>query len=158
MARTLTLDRAPVEIATIGTIQGYRLIVEVTEAESMPKEIFVYRAQMLDPFTRQQKAEFDHVAMPSDIEEVPVYGVTQESPLLLRLPTLDVLYRDKDELEQHWQDLQADVRFLVRQLGLLDDSELTLVEEETIGSMEDCQSSSSSEPEPSSSSSEPEPI
>jgi len=163
MSRSLVIDRAPITEDQIGTIEGYRLTVEISEASEMPKEIFVYRAQMMDPFTRLQKAEFEHVAMPSDLEETPINGVTEDSPLLFRLSTLDVLYRDKEELEQHWQDLQVDIQFLVSQLNRLDDDKLTIAVNYTVGSMADCESSSSSsssspEPEPSSSSSsEPEP-
>ena len=151
VAREISLDREPIETAIVGTIEGYRLQVMAT-CIGIPNQIFVYQVQMLDPFTRQQAAEFFHVATPADLEELPINGVTEDSPLLFRLRTLDVVFRDLDMLERGWENLQEDINLLVVSLNKLDNP--SVEELVTIGDFSECEGSSSSSSSEGSSSSE----
>lgn len=139
MARRIFLERSAIENTTIGTFIGWRLRVEAHDAEDMPNEIFVYRVGTVDPNTQEQKATFQNVATPADLEELPANGPTEGQPLLFRLDVIDVVFRSPVDLESSWDLIQEDVRLLVSTLNQLD--ELEVQEDVLIGAEEEESSS-----------------
>lgn len=124
MARRIFLERLGVTDAQVGTITGFRLQVNAHDAEDMPNEIFVYRIGVVEPNTEEQKATFENVATPADLEELPANGPTDNSPLLFRLATMDVLFRSNETLNETFDLIVADVTQLVKSLDRLDDLEV----------------------------------
>ncbi len=141
MARGIFLERSGIVEGQVGTIQGFRLQVRAHDAEGLPDEIFVYRVQLVDPNAGTQKATFQNIASAADLEELPINGVTEDSPLLFRKDSIDVLFRSPITLDETWELIKKDVAELINTLNKLDI--LEIIEDVLIGTVSEEVSSSS---------------
>jgi hypothetical protein len=96
----------------------YRLRVTAEPVGDGDANIFVYLKRTDDPNSPSTDARFDHVAVPSDLEEVPVgLPLVGASELFFRLNTVDILVRDVDELKDIWNTLKSHTALLVESLA-----------------------------------------
>lgn len=114
--RSVTLRIGEIASYVDGRTQGYRVRVDVVEANLMDPEIFVYQ-RFSD--TTPATDEFSNVASPADLEEYPT-NTPATGGQFFRLSYVDLVYRNMDLLQQSLTDLQNDVRSLVESLGILD--------------------------------------
>lgn len=142
MARRIFLERSEIIEGIVGTIQGFRLRVRAHDAEGLPNEIFVYQLQLVDPNTEEQKGLFRNIASAADLQELPINGITEGSPTLFRLDTIDLLFRNVDFLNETFKLIKKDVTELIDTLNKLD--KLEVKEDVLIGAPEEEEVSSSS--------------
>ena len=111
--------------------QAYRLVVVAT-AQGVDAAIFVYLQTTKDPNTNVPIGEFDHIATPSDLEEVPVGAPLPDAPaLFFRLDSVDFVIRSITELESIWNEIVREVRLLgdaLKQLRSLQTTDVVTVE------------------------------
>jgi hypothetical protein len=130
-----------------GRTQGYRFVVNATEAGDMSKYIFVYQRKPGDGYDAPYNDTFENIASPADLEEWPVGAPIGDSPFF-RLATVDLVFRSESLANEAWNGIVCDVTGLVEALNYMD--VLSQVEEVIIGTPPT--PSSSSSPSPSSSS------
>lgn len=114
--RSLTIQISEIAEYVIGRTQGYRVRVEVTEAQLMPPEVFVYQR---NGSTTPPSDDFSNVASPSDLEEYPITEPDTEG-IFFRLSYVDLIYRNIDLLNQSVADIQSDIQSLLESLAILD--------------------------------------
>ncbi len=104
-----------------GTIQGTRIKITVTSATGLSPKLFVYREVPLNPNDATAVAQFDHVAIPSDLEDFPEDAPTAGSdPSWFRMNVVDVVVRSRAIADELWDAILQDVTDLKTTLDRLD--------------------------------------
>lgn len=93
------------------------LKVEVTRAQAMTPKIFVYHQSPVGPLGNTY-SEFDHVASPVDLHEIPEDQSTERVPYY-RSDKVVVWFRCMDDLVNAKQMFVDDIGALQRSVGLL---------------------------------------
>lgn len=139
LSKTLKLNTVHPNIVMPSGLAGNHLRIEATDASDNPLDLFVYQTEILDLYAETSSnptvvsALFQGVASPNDLEELPV-GVPDEDDgvEVFMLSYVDVYTRSTDEAEFIWEEIQADVRGLVRHFQLLTDPPSALVQFESV--------------------------
>ena len=120
-----------------GRSQAYRMRVEVVLWQGLDPNIFVYQNLGPDQATGGRYGEFDRVASPNDLEELPVNvpdADTSPQPDYFRLAEVDLLFRCTADRDAAWAAIKQDQEELIRTLNQLDT--LTLNEINIAGSLD----------------------
>lgn len=88
----------------------YALVAEVVSAEGIPAKLFVYH-QFPPGVDGNTRAEFDHVATPLDLQEIPEDAASETVPWF-RTDTLKAWFRCASDLDAAKQLLVDDLRSL----------------------------------------------
>jgi hypothetical protein len=149
--RHLVLERDTPTVFVEGRTHGFQTVIRITEAEGMPKEVFVFqRTPFVDPITGTQD-RFSNVAKPTDLEELGIGDVLDPTRPYYRLAEMALIFDSLDELNDGVEALYTDLAGLVETLNFNDT--LALKETVLIGAQPVPSSSSSSSSSLSSSSS-----
>ena len=123
----INLHREAQTVYVAGRTQGYRMKVTATEAEGLPNEIFVYQRFPLPDVNGNPVDGFVNIASPADLEEYLVGIIGDPTMPFYRLDTVDMVFRNEEQLQKAWVGIQADVNELIRSLicmqnlGLVED-------------------------------------
>lgn len=112
-----------------GRTQGWRLKVEVTEADGVDKAIFLYHRQPFVVAVDDSEGDFFRkVCSPSDIEEFPLDEPDPQADLpFYRLASIDVIFRSPLDREETWEAILEDIRELGRTLTAMADLDAEMV-------------------------------
>lgn len=100
-----------------GRTQAYRMVLQVTAADGVDQNIFLYQRMLVDAATNEMGDFFVAVCSPSDIQEYPVSEPNPESDRpYFRLNSVDLLFRNADLMSETWTAMQADFAELARAL------------------------------------------
>ncbi len=128
--------------------QAYRMRVEVSRAQNVDPNVFVYQVVQPSETNPSAYSQFSRVASPLDLEELP-YGIPGEPQLAthFRLAELDLLFSHRQTLEEAWAAIVADRDELVRTLQQL--CEVQVDQVSAAGCFEEEEGSSEPSEEPS---------
>lgn len=100
---------------------GQRLRIEVDESIGVSPKVFAYLMQPLSSSDQTQRAQFDHICSPPDLEDYPEDSpVVHSIPAWFRLNYVDLLFRSQHELQQALADIKVDLGSLISTLNLMD--------------------------------------
>lgn len=114
---------------------GYGVKAEVTEAEGITPNIFVFQAGVPELPTKRINDVFTNVASPTDIEETPegAPDLSKKNPFYRR-SSVTVWCRSTEQLEDVKYNLDKDIHRLVETYRVLnDENQYTNQEEKTYG-------------------------
>lgn len=96
-----------------GRTQGYRMIVEATEAEGISADIFVFLRQAID---YEETDVFQNIASPADLAEYPVGAPSDVvgSQPFFRLASVDLVFRTIELANETWAAMQEDFAQLIQ--------------------------------------------
>ena len=95
---------------TVNFTAGVRLRIVVDEVEGLSAKVFAYLVLPLSSISQSQRAQFDHICSPVDLEEYPENAPTVNSqPAWFRLNYIDVTLRSMAELDRLLTDVQNDL-------------------------------------------------
>ena len=102
-------------------VQSYDMVLEVMDAQDMPKEIFVFESGIAPARTPEEPASdyFVFIASPVDLEEIPVN--TPESNgknPFYRVEKITLRFRCMLDLEEAWEYIKQDIQGLITALNL----------------------------------------
>ena len=101
----------------LGRDDGIRIRVQLSEADSVPLELFAYR---LSPQNADFLAQYSHVCSPTDLEEYPANAAAPGgSPPWFRLSYVDLIFRSTAEAEEFLTVVQEDITRLLKSLDRL---------------------------------------
>lgn len=138
----IQLTRQDQTVYVEGRTQGYRMLIEVTAAQGVSPNIFVFLRQIVNGV---QDDVFQNVASPADLQEYPVNNPNPDTiaqPPFYRLSAVDLVFRTQDLAEEAWRDLQNDVAQLRQSLNYMNN--LAVQEVVDFGTPTSSSSSSSS--------------
>lgn len=125
--RSIRLSREPLSrVFTSDRGDMFKLVVRTEDPVLMPASFFVHRQRPQDPYTAESLADFMFVATPFDVTAYP-----EQTPLPERIPAfyrqdfVELLVPSSELAEEVWEDLQQEVRRLVREYDFLDVLEQT---------------------------------
>ena len=122
MARGITLTRLQETLTPFDNRgDAFRLQIIASANTMMPKEVFGFRDNLLDPITGTTASEFSFVTSPEDLVTLPI-GVADvtASPPFYRKDTIDVLVASRLIAEQMWDEVHIRVCELVDALDRKD--------------------------------------
>jgi hypothetical protein len=133
--RGIRINQQSQVTTTAGVVDGFRLVMALTDGYLMPNEIFLYEplpagVQGYAPASGPQGpqdtataglASFVCVCSPADLAEYPAFAPAPgQVPPYFRLSHVDLLFRSKAEAMQAASDLQKDIARLVRSMNVND--------------------------------------
>lgn len=133
-SRSITLSFSEAVPTWDETRQGWRILVTVTAAVEMPKEIFVYKRCPTAGDELAYLDEFDHIASAPEMVELPINEPMPPGSFAnpwFRTSAIDLLYRRSVLMEKGVQELLNNVVELVKVLNTLD--QVNAIGEVTIG-------------------------
>ena len=105
----IDLHRLPVEHYIVNGQTCYRLQIHTQNAQNMTDKIFLHHKVQQDPYSATLKDVFTSVCSPSDIEQFPEDGPTENEPPFYRLNYLDVVEDSLTKVEYFWESIKSDV-------------------------------------------------
>lgn len=112
IVRSLTLHKNQITFNS-----PYRMQVTASAVGDVDPNIFVYLQRVDDPNSDVTSSRFDHVAVPSDLEDFPIGSPIVGAPeLFFRLSTVDFLVRDVNDLQEIWETLKSHTAMLYESL------------------------------------------
>ena len=139
MSRGLTLAKYGQSQFIEGVTQGYRLVIQASDAFNVSENVFLYQRGEIDPETGLRTDNFVAICSPVDLEEYPSLE-PGETDRHFRLSGVDLLFRSPEDANDTWEDIYNDVDELIETLNMMDTLEL----ESTTRFGDDTPSSSSS--------------
>lgn len=128
MARGITLTRLQETLVPFDSRgDAFRLQIIASLNTMMPKEVFGFRRNLLDPILGTTAEEFCFVTSPEDLVTLPIgAAAATASPPFYRKDTIDVLVASRLIAEQMWEEVHTRVCELVDALDRKD--KLSVVE------------------------------
>jgi hypothetical protein len=110
---------------------GYGIKAEVTEAEGITPNIFVFQTGVPELPTKRINDVFTNVASPTDIEETPegAPDMSKKNPFYRR-SSVTLWCRSAEWVEELRNDLDRDIRQLVNTYRVLNDENQYINQEE----------------------------
>jgi hypothetical protein len=125
MARRLVVVPSQIEQAAIAGKQGYRLRMEITEAEDMTDAVFRFRARPLQEGQEIPLADFEGVCTPGELESLAALEPPDDlDPPRFRLNYFDIIVGSQAIQDAAYTVILDELRALKAALNVLD----TLVE------------------------------
>lgn len=115
----LQLTRQGQTVYVEGRTQGYRMLIEVTAAQGVSPNIFVFLRQTVNGV---QDDVFQNIASPADLQEYPVNNPNPDTiavPPFYRLASVDLVFRTEDLAMEAWRDMQQDIAQLRQSLNYM---------------------------------------
>lgn len=103
-----------------GRTEGYRLLLEVEEANGVDPGIFVYKRSAPPISSQPDIDDFAKVAAPFDIDAYPL-DIPDVGGTYFRKTSVELVFRNLDLLEQTMLDIEVDIQTLVRTYNQFDD-------------------------------------
>jgi hypothetical protein len=125
-----------------GRTQGYRVRLEVEDAQDISPAVFVYQIKPALSEEGEPVADFCNIASPADIAEYPVEQEPPPEKPFFRRTYVELDFRSIDDLNIGVQKMYNDLEQLVESWRYME--ELVLVEVREFGSPSSSSSSSSS--------------
>lgn len=119
LKRSITLKQSTIAAYVEGRTQGYRIRLDIIEAQLVAPEIFVYQRIEEPESEVSYRDVFSNVASPADIATYQV-GAPATGQQFYRLSYVDLVFRSIDLLQQSLEDLQQDVAELISTLDAMD--------------------------------------
>ena len=115
-------------------VLAYGLKAKVVEAETIPREIFVYHRTVRQlatgfPWDLKVYDVFQNVATPVDIEETVPENEANEKTKYFRSDSLNLVFRCPSDVDKAKETIEGDISALVKNWKWLDDE--TTYEKET---------------------------
>lgn len=120
--RGLTLNRyAQSRPFVEGRGEGFRLIIEATDADGMPAEVFLHEQNLLDPYNQVVGEQFVCVTSVPDLTIYPVGApnLTQWPPFY-RKSRIDIIVFNQDLAHATWEAIKAEIVVLIESLNKLE--------------------------------------
>jgi hypothetical protein len=123
--RSIRLRRSDMTTHVEGRTQGFRIKIEVVEANLVTPFIFVYQREPNVDEEGNPIDNFSNIGSPNDLEEYPVEMPTAESPIFFRLDKVDMIFRSRDTADDTVKAIYNDVAQLIETLNFADVLEVT---------------------------------
>lgn len=120
MARGVELTRmVEQQVPTAQYGDAFRIRIVVSRASDIPEEIFLFKADLLDPHSGLSVPHFETVCSPEDLVTYPVGEPNlQQQPSFFRLSVIDVLTPSRRHADFLWSSVRTAVCNLITALNL----------------------------------------
>lgn len=130
MARRIKLTRLEQERNFVPNIgNGFRLIIQASDASLMPDEIFLFQRTLIHPATATYDDELIAVCSPVDLSTYPAdEPALGQTPAFFRKARVDITVPSQQDAEKYWNEIYQQVLQLKSSLDVMD----VMVERQTI--------------------------
>jgi hypothetical protein len=108
-------------------VDGFRIRATVTAAVDMPRAVFAYRLEPIQPAAEgedpaEPRAIFSHVCSPADLEEFPADApYPNANPPWFRRDTIDLVWRARVQATEDYEAILRDITNLRDSLDRMDE-------------------------------------
>lgn len=122
MPRGITIYRSEQETVTNPDFaEGFRIVLRADDPLNMPKEIFLFRKELVNPETGAAADSFLGVCSPLDLSRYPANAPDPSRPRpFFRKSEADVIVANQHDAQKFWQSVSQEVQDLIDQLNLMD--------------------------------------